>query len=126
MDTLAYPLGVLIVVAAPIVALTAVRLGWQWARWLVRTGGALGVAGLMLTGAATVNLAVARTCSSDAAGKTVNRPIISAATGEGDCFRRAMAQLELATLAGVGASASVLLRQARRDDADGEPGAPSR
>ena len=126
METLAHPLALLLVVAAPLALLGAVRGAWQWGRWLVRAGGAVGVLGLVATGAAVVNLGVARTCQTDASGHRVNRPIISVATGEGDCFRRAMGQLELAALAGVGASSLVLLRQARRDGAGGGPGAPSR
>jgi hypothetical protein len=125
-ETLAHPLALLIVVAAPIALLGAVAGAWQWGQWLVRAGGVLGVVGVVVTGVAVANLGVARTCQTDAAGKRVNRPIISVATGEGDCFRRAMGQLELAALAGVGASSVVLLRQARRGGADAEPGAPTR
>jgi len=125
-ESLAHPLALLIVVAAPIALLGAVAGAWQWGRWLVGAGGVLGMVGAAVTGVAVLNLGVARTCQTDAAGKHVNRPIISIATGEGDCFRRAMGQLQLAALAGVGASSVVLLRQVRRDGADGAPGAPSR
>jgi len=125
-ETLAYPLALFIIVAAPVAVIGAAAGVSQWSRWLVRTGGLVGLAGLVVTGAATINLAVARTCATDQAGKTVEPPIISAATGEGDCFRTAWGQLEGAALAGVGASALVLLRRARRDGAGAAPGAPSR
>ena len=126
MQTLAYPLALGIVVAAPIAAVGAAAGISQWSRWLVRTGGSLGIAGLAVTGLATANLIVARTCSTDETRSIVEPPIISAATGEGDCFRTAWGQMEGAALAGVGASALVLLRRARRDDAGAGPGAPSR
>jgi hypothetical protein len=126
-ETLAEPLAWLIVLVAPLAALGALLGAARWCRWLLRAGGALGVAGLVLTGVATVNLLVARTCSESAAGPVVQRPVLSAATGEGDCFRTAWGQLQLVALAGVGASASVVLTQARwRGGADRGPGAPGR
>jgi hypothetical protein len=126
-ETLAEPLAWLIVLVAPIALLGASVGVARWAGWLVRAGGALGVAGLVLTGVATANLLVARTCSESATATIVQRPLLSAATGEGDCFRTAWGQLQLVALAGVGASASVVLTQARwRGGADRVPGAPDR
>ena len=126
METWARPLAWLIVALAPLVALAAGFYATRWARWLVRTGGTLGIAGLILTGGAAVNLLVARTCASGAQGTTVQRPIMSAVTGEGTCFRTAWGQLQLVTLAGVGVSAVVQLRRGRRDGAVPALGAPGR
>jgi hypothetical protein len=126
-ETLAEPLAWLIVLVTPLAAVGAVLGTARWSRWLVRAGGALGVAGLVVTAVATVNLLVARTCSESATGRVVQRPLFAAATGEGDCFRTAWGQLQLVALAGVGASASVVLMQARRrGGADRVPDAPDR
>jgi hypothetical protein len=112
------------VALAPLVALTAGLHATRWARWLVRTGGTVGIAGLILTSGAAVNLLVPRTCASDALGRTIQRPIVSAATGEGNCLRTALGQLELVALTGVGASAVVQFRRGRRDGAVPALGAP--
>jgi hypothetical protein len=123
-ETLAEPLAWLLIVAAPLVALAAVVGVSRWSHWLVGAGGMLGVVGLVVTGAATLNVLVARTCATDASGKTIERPIISAATGEGDCFRTAWGQLQLVALTGVGASVAVFATRARRGGGAPAPGAP--
>jgi len=125
-ETWARPLAWLIVALAPLAALAAGLCATRWAQWLVRAGGTLGIAGLILTGGAAVNLLVPRTCASGAQGTTIQRPILSAATGEGNCFRTAWGQLELVALAGVGVSAVVQLRRGRRDGVVPALGAPDR
>ena len=122
--TLAAPLAVLLVAAAPIVAIGACTSAGQWGRWLVRTGGVAGVVGLVVTGAATVNLGVPRTCGSSP--DEVNRPVISLVLGDGDCFREALGQLALVGLTGVAASAGVVAaaRRSRRGGAGAAPAAP--
>jgi hypothetical protein len=104
--SLAGPLALLLVALAPIVVLGAITSSRRWGRWLVRTGGAVGVVGLVLTTAATVNLLVPRTCSSAPVAKR-NRPILSLAVGDGDCFQDALGQVGVAGLVGVAASAAV-------------------
>jgi hypothetical protein len=119
--TLAFPLALLLVVAAPIAAIGALSTAGQWARWMVRTGGLLGVAGLVVTGVATVNLLVPRTCASNPTER--NRPVISLVEGGGSCSRSAAAQLQLAVLAGLGASLLVWVRRSARDGVGGAPAA---
>jgi hypothetical protein len=119
--TLAFPLALLLVVAAPIAAVGALSTAAQWSRWMVRTGGLLGVAGLVVTGVATVNLLVPRTCGSTPAEH--NRPVISLVVGGGPCSRSAAAQLEVAVLAGLGASLLVWVRRTTRDGVGGAPAA---
>lgn len=139
MRSLAFSLAVLIVLAVPIAAVGAAISAGQWARWLYRAGGILGIAGLVLTAVFLVNLVVPRTCSTTSLpGKTVrevNRPIISLVLGDGDCFRSAMAQTQGAALAGVATSAVVALvdrtgrrrplRRSGRVGAGAPPGARS-
>jgi hypothetical protein len=120
--TLAFPLALLLVVAAPVVAIGALSTAGRWGRWLVRTGGLLGVLGLIVTAVATVNLLVPRTCASTPVAER-NRPAISLAVGDGNCFRSAVAQLEVAALAGLGASLVVWVRRSTRDDAGAAPSA---
>lgn len=139
MRSLAFSLAVLIVLAVPIAAVGAALSAGQWARWLYRAGGVLGIAGLVLTAVFLVNLVVPRTCSTTAlpgnALREVNRPIISLVLGDGDCFRSAMAQAQGAALAGVATSAVVAmvdgtgrrrpLRRSGRVGAGASPGARS-
>jgi hypothetical protein len=112
--SLAFPLALLIVLAAPIVAVGAAVSARQWARWLYRAGGILGVVGFVLTGVFVASLVVPRTCATTSSSPSavvheVNRPIISLVLGDGECFRSAMAQAEGAVLAGVASSAVVTL-----------------
>ncbi|MCU1483893.1 MAG: hypothetical protein JWN67_639 [Actinomycetia bacterium] len=130
MRSLAGPLALLLVALAPVAALGAVSSAGQWGRWLVRAGGVVGILGLVLTAAATVNLLVPRTCAT-APVKTMNRPVLSIAVDEGDCFRSALGQVGLAGLVGVTASAAVAAmtgarRWSRGDGAGAAPAVPSR
>lgn len=124
MRDLAAPLALLIVVLAPVALLGALTTAGQWAGWLVRTGGAVGVAGLVLTAAATVNLFVPRTCSSTPV-EQVNRPLLSIAVDDGDCFQGALGQFGLAGLVGVAASAAVVATRATRSGRGGAGAAPA-
>jgi hypothetical protein len=125
--SLAGPLALLLVALAPVVALGAVSSAGQWGRWLVRAGGVVGILGLVLTAAATVNLLVPRTCAT-APVKIMNRPVLSIAVDEGDCFRTALGQVGLAGLVGVTASiaAAAWSTRSRGDGAGAAPVAPSR
>ena len=129
MRSLAFSLAVLIVLAAPIAALGLASSAGRWARWLVRMGGALGIVGLVLTAAFVVNLVVPRSCSTASSpGATVhevNRPFVSIAIGDGDCFRSAVAQAQGAVLAGVATSALVALADRRRRGREIRPSAPA-
>ena len=113
MRSLAGPLALLIVVASPVAALGAITAASQWARWILRAGGIVGVVGLVLTAAAVVNVLVPRTCATTADQREVNRPVLSVAVDDGDCFRSGLGQLELAGLVGVATSAVVALRLRR-------------
>ena len=127
MRSLAGPLALLLVAAAPVVVVGAVSAGGQWGRWLVRTGGVVGIVGLVLTAAATVNLVVPRTCATTPV-KAVNRPVLSLAVDEGDCFHRALGQVGLAGLVGVAASlaAAATATRSGRDGAGAAPAVPYR
>jgi hypothetical protein len=125
--SLAGPLALLLVALAPIVVLGAVTSVGQWGRWLVRTGGLVGILGLVLTAGAAVNLLVPRTCATTPV-KRVNRPVLSLAVGDGGCFRDALGQVGLAGLVGVAASAAVaaLATRSGRDDAGAAHAVPFR
>ena len=122
--SLAFPLAILIVVLTPLAVIGFVSGADQWARWLLRTGGALGVAGLVLTAMACVNLLVPRTCAGDPV-EEVNRPLISLVLGSGDCFRSALAQAEVAALVGIAASVVAVTRSGRAGDG-AAPAVPAR
>lgn len=124
MRSLAYPLALLLVVAIPVAALGLLAGAELWARWMVRAGGLLGVVGVALTAAFAVNLVVPRTCSTEPV-EEVNRPAISLVVGDGDCFRHALGQTQLAVLVGVAASVVVVTRSAR-GGAGGATAVPSR
>ena len=122
MRTLAYPLSLLVVVAVPLV-LVVLGVGVvHWARWLLAAGGPIGVVALVVCGVAGVNLLVPRACEDAAGRREVNRPLISATVGDGECFERALGQLQLAVLAAVGASAAVMLRRSGRGAGGAAPG----
>lgn len=112
MRSLAYPLALLLVVAIPVAFLGFVVAAEAWARWMVRAGGMIGVAGLALTAAFAVNLLLPRTCS-DVPVEEVNRPVISLVVGDGSCFQDALGQTQLAALVGLGASVAVVARSSR-------------
>jgi hypothetical protein len=120
--SLAGPLALLLVALAPIVVLGAASSAGRWGRWLVTSGGLIGVAGLVLTAVATVNLLVPRTCATEPV-KQENRPILSVAVGDGDCFRSAVGQVGLAGLVGVAASLAVAAWSTRRATPSGRGGA---
>lgn len=130
MEALAYPLTVLIVVAVPALAVCAVAAAARWGLWLWQAG-AVGVAVLVVTGAAAVNLLVPRTCSTTTVAgqreREVNLPVLSIVLGDGPCFRAAMAQAQGAVLTGVAGSALVtmVLRRSRRAGAGAAPAAPT-
>lgn len=110
--TLAFPLAVLIVVLTPLAVIGLASSAEQWVRWLLRAGGAVGMAGVVLTAVATVNLLVPRTCATEPV-EEVNRPLISLVLGSGDCFRSALAQAQVAALVGVTASVAAVTRSER-------------
>jgi hypothetical protein len=125
--SLAGPLALLLVALAPVVVVGAVSSAGRWGRWLVRTGGAVGIVGLVLTAVATVNLVVPRTCAS-APVRAVNRPVLSLAVDDGDCFHSALGQVGLAGLVGVAASvgaAAVAQRRATPSAPAGAGAAPA-
>lgn len=124
MRSLASPLALVLVVAIPVAFLGFVAAAERWARWMVRAGGLVGVAGLAVTAASAVNLLVPRTCS-DAPVEEVNRPVISLVVGDGACFRDALGQAQLAALVGVAASVAVVTRSGR-GGGGGAPAVPSR
>lgn len=126
MRTLAYPLSLLLVVAVPIALLVIGAGVVHWGRWLLGAGGPVGIGALVLCGAAGVNLLVPRSCEDAGGRRVVNRPLISAAVGDGQCFARGIGQLQVAVLTGVGASAAVTLRRSTRGGDGAAPGARSR
>jgi hypothetical protein len=92
-----------------------VRTALEWSRWVHRTAGALGVAGLVLAAVATVNLGVPRTCATQASGggpvlKETNRPVISVVLGGDDCYAEALGQFEIVGVIVVGVSALAVRR----------------
>jgi hypothetical protein len=101
--SLAYPLAVLLVAALCFGAVALAVGAVSWGRWALRVGGAAGVAGVVLTAVAAVNLAVPRTCAElDTATGPVsqtNRPAISVVLDDGPCFRSGLAQVQLVVLA---------------------------
>ena len=128
MRTLAHPLALLIVITAPIALVGAAAAAVDWGRWMLRSAGIVGVAGIVLTGIAVVNLGVPRRCATTQQAKAVNRPIISLATDDGDCERAAVGWTAAAVATGVAASGvvEVLRRSRRRAGAGAAPSAPTR
>jgi hypothetical protein len=124
--SLAGPLALLIVVAAPVLVIGLVLGAADWARWLVRAGGVVGIAGLVLTAVATVNLFVPRTCATEPV-EAVNRPLLSLAVDDGDCFHTGLAAVGFLGLAAAATSAVVMGRSTRsgRAGAGAAPAVPS-
>jgi hypothetical protein len=108
----AFTLAILLVAAAG--ALLAFGAMWfgEWASWLLRAGGAIGVVGLALVGIAAANLGLPRSCGT--APPERDRPAVSVFVGGRACREKAVGQLELPFLVGVAASAVVMTRP-RRD-----------
>lgn len=122
--TFAFPLALATLIVMSVALVGLVSGLEQWGRWLLRTGGSLGIVGLVVTGIAVANLLVPRTCSTEPVPE-VNRPVLSVALGDGACFRSALAQLQLAVLVGLGASVAVATRSGR-DAAGAAHAVPSR
>jgi membrane associated rhomboid family serine protease len=99
---------VLVVLVAGLLAVVAHRLAW-WARRMATTAPVLGVVGVVLTVAAAANVLVPRSCAEG----VHNRPLLSAFTGDA-CRPAGVAQLALAVLVGVAATAAVRTAAARR------------
>lgn len=113
--TWSHQLAYLIVIGAPIAGLIVIWSTALWARWVVATIGALGVAGLVLAGVAVANLGVARTCATDRGpdgqvSKEVNRPAISLVLGGDDCYGEAVGQFGIVGVIVVGLSAAAVRR----------------
>jgi hypothetical protein len=111
---LAYPLAVLIVAAACFAAVAVAAGAATWSRWVVRVGGAVGPAGVVLAAGAALNLFVPRTCAeAETAVGTVtarNRPAFSVVVDDGDCFRTGLAQVQVVALVVIATSAVVVVR----------------
>lgn len=131
MRVLAFPLAFLVVLATPLLVVAAAAGLARWGRWVLRSAGALGVAGLVVTAGGAANLVVPRTCERievpGGAIEEVNRPLLSLAVGDGSCFRSAVGQLQLVALAGVATSvvASVAATRSGRGAVGAAPGAPT-
>ena len=127
MRSLAGPLALAIVMAAPVVAIGLALSAADWVRWVVRTGGAVGIVGLVLTAVAAVNLVVPRTCATEPV-KAVNRPVLSLAVDDGDCFRSALGAVGFLGLAAAATSAVVagLATRSGRAAAGAAPAVPYR
>jgi hypothetical protein len=99
-----------VVVALATAAAGVAALIAGWARVLVRAAPGVAAAGLALTGAAVLNLALPRTCSTEPTVR--NRPAVSALTGDA-CQRGALAQVQVVVLLGVATSLAVRVRSRR-------------
>jgi hypothetical protein len=124
--SLAGPLAVLIMAMAPFVLVGVGLAAVDWAKWLVRVGGYVGIAGLVLTAAAVVNLGVSRTCATTPV-KQVNRPVLSIAVDDGDCFDGALGAVGLvaAAVAATSLATVVVATRSGRADAGAAPAVPS-
>jgi hypothetical protein len=126
--TLSHPLAYLIVAGSAAAVVVLVRLAVDWCRWVLgAVGTGVGVAGLLLAGGATVNLAVPRTCASEHTADEVvrerNRPAIAVVTGGDDCYSDALGQFEILGVIVVGVSA-VAVRRSTRAGSSPSPAAP--
>jgi hypothetical protein len=114
--TLSHPLAYLVVLAAAVTAVGLVRAAIEWSRWVVTAAGALGIAGVALTGIAAINLGVSRTCATSGSGeqrvKEINRPAISLFLGGDDCYADAVGQFQIVGVLVVGVSAVAVKRSA--------------
>lgn len=117
--TLASPLAGLIVLVLPIAGVLAAGALFDWGRWVVRTAGLAGVAGLVVTAAFVVNLGIARRCDHQ-----TNRPVISLVLSRGDCERTAKAWTGAAAIAGVATSVGAEALRRRRPAPAGAGGGP--
>ena len=98
MDVLRNLIAITLVAGVPALLVLGAVGAWHWGRWMVGTG-AVGIAGLVLTAMAAVNVVVPRGC--DEARGVRNRPVLAAVVEEGDCRRTGMGQVELAVLVGL-------------------------
>jgi hypothetical protein len=99
----AYEIGALLIVfAVPFVLVLVVAGIVAWARDSVHRSTTIGVVGIAATTVALGYSLMERTC-----GVTVNRPLIMALLGPGDCRRTGLAALELVLLLALGTALAV-------------------
>ena len=114
MRALAYPLAVLLVAAICFGAVALAVGAAAWTRWILAVGGTAAAVGLALTGAATANLFVPRTCAEaeTATGPVSqrNRPAFSVVVDDGPCFTSGLAQVQIVVIAAIVTTAVVLVR----------------
>lgn len=127
MRSLAFPLAVLLVLLVPVALVAGAAGVAQWGGWVVRSAGVVGIIGLVVTAGFAVNLLVPRTCARievpGGAFEEVNRPLLSLAVSDGECYRSAVTQLGFVGLAGLATSvaAAVLSRRSAPDDSGAAP-----
>lgn len=122
MRTLSHQFAYLTVILSAIAAVVLVRTAVDWSLWVRRTAGTIGIAGVVLTGVATVNLGVPRTCAKQTGDggqvvKETNRPAISLVLGGDRCYADALGQFEILGVIVVGVSALAVRRSGRDDRA---------
>jgi hypothetical protein len=99
----------LIVLAMPVGAIAIAVGGFVWAQDALRRSLVPGAIGVLATLVAAGNVFVERRCVG-----AVNRPIVTAFVGAGDCQRSALAAVELVALLAVGTALAVRVREIRR------------
>lgn len=102
-------MAILLVIAIPLAAMGLLSVSVAWARDAVGRAPLPGLIGVFCTLVAVGNLFVERTCDG-----MVNRPVITVALGDGDCYRTGVIGLGLVLLLGVATSAAVRVGDLRR------------